>query len=444
MTDAFDLIVRGGRCATPGGVVETDVGVCAGRIAALGDLARAKAADVIDAKGLHVLPGVIDTQVHLREPGLEHKEDIETGTKAAVLGGVTAVFDMPNTNPSTTTRDDLADKVKRAEGRAWCDIAFFIGAAADNVERLADHERLPGCAGIKVFMGSSTGSLLVADDDTLARVLAAGARRVAVHAEDEERLRERRAMVEGEGAGVQLHAAWRDEETAVRATERLLRLAHEARRRVHVLHVTTAEEMALLAGHRAVATLEVTPQHLTLTAPECYERLGTRAQMNPPIRDARHRDALWRAVQDGLVDVIGSDHAPHTLEEKARPYPESPAGMPGVQTLVPVMLDHVNAGRLSLERLVDLTSAGPARVYNIAAKGRIALGHDADLTVVDLHARRTIADDWIASRAGWTPFDGLTVTGWPVATIVRGRLAMRDDELVGGPQGGLVRFGECL
>jgi dihydroorotase len=444
MTESFDLVLHGATCATPGGLVETDIGISGERIAGLGDLGRAKAAQVFEAKGLHVLPGVIDTQVHLREPGLEHKEDMETGTAAAVLGGVTAVFDMPNTTPSTVTPQDLADKAKRAEGRAWCDIAFFMGASAENAERLGEYERLPGCAGVKVFMGSSTGSLLVPDDKTLARVLAQGSRRVAVHAEDEDRLRERRRLIEAEGADVRLHAAWRDVESAVRATTRLLRLAHEARRRVHVLHVSTADEMALLKDYRAVATVEVTPQHLTLAAPECYERLGTLAQMNPPIRDARHRDGLWQAVRDGLVDVLGSDHAPHTKDEKAAPYPKSPSGMPGVQTLVPLMLDHVSAGRLTLERLVDLTSAGPARVYNIAAKGRIALGFDADLTVVDLDARRTITQGWIASRAGWTPFDGAKVRGWPVATVVGGRVAMREDELVGEPGGRLVRFGECL
>jgi dihydroorotase len=293
-------------------------------------------------------------------------------------------------------------------------------------------------------MGSSTGNLLVADDDTLLQVLRSGFRRVAVHAEDEYRLRKRRPLAEADDAHPRLHPVWRDEETALRATTRLLRLASEAHRRVHVLHVTTAEEMALLRGHRDIATVEVTPQHLTLEAPDCYDRLGTLAQMNPPIRGARHREALWRAVLDGTVDVLGSDHAPHTRAEKAEPYPKSPSGMPGVQTLLPVMLDHVNAGRLSLLRLVDLTSAGPARVFNIAGKGRIAAGYDADLTLVDLGATRTITNDWIASRCGWTPFAGMKVTGWPAATIIRGRLVMREGELLGKPSGRPVRFGETL
>ena len=444
MTDAFDLIVRGGTCATPSGILETDIGIRLGRVAALGDLTAAEGAEIMDAKGLHVLPGVIDSQVHFREPGAEYKEDIATGTRSAVLGGVTAVFEMPNTDPPTVTAEALQDKLERAEGRAWCDIAFFVGAAADNVDSLAALEREAGCAGIKVFMGSSTGSLLVAADRTLARVLAAGTRRVAVHAEDEARLQARRGLVERAGAGPASHPLWRDAEAAVIATVRLMRLAELARRRVHVLHVSTAQEMEVFRAHRHLVTCEVTPQHLTLAAPDCYERLGTLAQMNPPIRDADHQAALWRAVGDGLVDVIGSDHAPHTLEEKGRPYPDSPSGMPGVQTLLPVMLDHVNAGRLTLQRLVDLTSAGPARIYTIAAKGRIAAGFDADLTLVDLKRRETITNEWVASRAGWTPFDGMTVTGWPVATVVRGLPVMREGEVLGTPLGRPVRFAEAL
>ncbi|WP_142847318.1 dihydroorotase [Telmatospirillum sp. J64-1] len=441
MADSFDLVLRGGTVVLPGVTTITDIGVRAGRIAAIGDLGSAKAADVFDAKGLHVLPGVIDTQVHFREPGLEHKEDLATGTAAAALGGVVAVFEMPNTKPSTTTREALQEKFDRARGRAWVDHAFFIGAAGDNVEALAEIERMPGCAGIKVFMGSSTGSLLVENDEQIAAVLKSGFRRIAVHCEDEPRLKERWHLVE-KGADPAMHPVWRDEMTALRATTRLVTLAEKIGRRVHVLHVTTAEEMEYLAGHKELATVETTPQHLTLAAPECYERLGTLAQMNPPIREARHREALWKAIADGVVDVLGSDHAPHTLEEKAKPYPQSPSGMTGVQTLVPLMLNHVNEGRLTLERFVDLTSAGPQRIYNIAGKGRIALGYDADFTVVDMKAQRTITNMWIASRSGWTPFDGMKVTGWPKATIIRGRRVMFEDQLVGDAAGQPVRFQE--
>ncbi len=440
MAETYDLVIRDGMTATPAGIARASIAIRDGRIAATGRI-DGNAPQEIAAAGLHVLPGIIDTQVHLREPGLEHKEDFATGTAAAALGGVTAVFDMPNTKPSTIAAEDLADKRRRARGRAWCDMAFFIGAAAGNAEQLAELERLPGCAGVKLFMGSSTGDLLVADEEDILRVLTNGRRRMAVHAEDEARLRARFALVK-DGADPAMHPLWRDVETAVSATQRLMRLARAAGRRVHVLHVTTAEEIPILAANRDIATVEATPQHLTLTAPDCYQRLGTLAQMNPPIREARHREALWQAVGQGLIDCIGSDHAPHTREEKAKPYPQSPSGMPGVQTLLPLLLDHVNAGRLTLERLVDLTSAGPARLYGIAGKGRIAVGYDADLTLVDLKARRAIRDSWIASRCGWTPFDGMTVTGWPIATIVRGQVVMRDDQLIGRPVGDLVRFTE--
>jgi dihydroorotase len=439
MRKAFDLILRRGRCVTPGGVVLADVGIRSGRITAVGDLSAASAATEVACPGLHIVPGVIDSQVHFREPGLEHKEDLATGTAAAALGGVTAVFDMPNTRPPTVGAAELEDKCRRAAGRARVDVAFFIGASADNADRLGELEDLPGCAGIKLFMGSSTGDLLVADDAGVGEVLAHGRRRVAVHSEDEARLKERYALV-ADGAEPERHAEWRDADTASLATARLMGLARRARRKVHVLHVSTTGEMEILARHKDLATVEVTPQHLTLEAPECYRRLGTYAQMNPPIRDRRHREALWQAVASGVVDCVGSDHAPHTRQEKDRPYPESPSGMPGVQTLVPILLDHVAHGRLSLERFVDLTSAGPARIFDLPCRGRLAVGYDASLTVVDLGCRRTITDDWIVSRCGWTPFDGVEVTGWPVMTIVRGAVVMRDGQLIGDPVGDLVRF----
>jgi dihydroorotase len=442
LSQRFDLILRGAIAATPNGIAPADIGIRDGRFAALGRI-EGSAAEEIDARGLHALPGVIDTQVHFREPGLTHKEDFATGTAGAVLGGVTAVFEMPNTQPNTLSAGDLADKLQRAKGRAWCDMAFFIGAADENAAALGELERLPGCCGVKIFMGSSTGSLLVGDDEGLEAVLRHVRRRVAVHAEDEARLRERLPLAK-DGADVARHPLWRDEVTALRATERLLALARRLGRRVHVLHVSTAEEMDVLATAKDIATVEATPQHLTLAAPDCYRELGTFAQMNPPIRDDRHRQALWRAVSAGIVDCIGSDHAPHTREEKARPYPTSPSGMPGVQTLLPLLLDHVAAGRLTLERLVDLTSAGPARIYNISGKGRIAVGYDADVTLVDLKARRTIRRDWMATRSGWTPFEGREVQGWPKATIIRGRVVMREDELQGAPIGEPIRFGETL
>jgi dihydroorotase len=410
-----------------------------GKIAAIGPRAHEGCAEIFDATGLHVLPGVIDSQVHFREPGLVHKEDLETGTRGAALGGVTAVFEMPNTKPSTTTAEAFNDKLRAAEGRVWCDVSFFIGASPENIGELAELERLNHCCAIKVFMGSSTGSLLVDEEKDLRRILQSGKRRVTVHAEDEARLKERKAMVAGKN-DPRLHPVWRDEQTAFLATERLIRLARETKRTVHVLHVTSAEEMAFLKNCKDIATVETTPQHLTLAAPECYERLGTLAQMNPPIRDARHREALWKAINDGTVTVLGSDHAPHTLEEKRKPYPESPSGMTGVQTIVPIMLDHVNAGRLTLERFVELLCRENARLYGAIGKGEIRQGFDADFTIVDLKKKRRIENSWIASRSGWTPFDGMEVQGWPVATIVRGQTVMRDDQLLNKPIGRPISF----
>jgi dihydroorotase len=442
MAETFDLIIRGGLVVNQDGEGRRDVGVTAGRIAAIGDLARAAAGATIDAKGLHVLPGVIDTQVHFREPGLTHKEDLESGSRSAVLGGVTAVFEMPNTNPLTTDAAALAGKVASGRHRMHCDYAFYVGGTRENTRDLAEFERLPGCCGIKVFMGSSTGSLLVEDDDGVRNILKSIRRRAAFHSEDEYRLNERKSTrIENDPRS---HPVWRDEITALQCTQRLVGLARETGRRIHVLHVTTAQEMEFLAGHKDVASVEVTPHHLTLAAPECYERLGTLAQMNPPVRDAAHRAALWRALGAGVVDVLGSDHAPHTRDEKAKPYPASPSGMTGVQTLVPLMLDHVNAGRLTLARFVDLTSAGPNRLFGIANKGRIAVGYDADFTIVDLKRRETITDAKVGSRAGWTPYDGVTVTGWPVGTIVRGERVMWEGELVAPSRGEAMRFGEAL
>ncbi len=442
MPETFDLLFKGGTVANQDGIGARDVGVRDGRIAAIGSLPGAAAGEVINCKGLHILPGVIDTQVHFREPGNTHKEDLESGSRAAVMGGVTAVFEMPNTDPLTTSAATLEDKLQRARGRMHCDFAFFVGGTHENIKDLPELEMLPGAAGIKVFMGSSTGKLLVADDEGLRAVLTQIRRRASFHAEDEPRLEARKKeRVEGDPRS---HPVWRDEEAALKATQRLVKIARETGKRVHVLHISTGEEIDFLAAHKDVASVEVTPHHLTLEAPECYERLGTRAQMNPPVREARHREKIWHGVTQGIVDILGSDHAPHTLEEKSKPYPASPSGMTGVQTLVPLMLDHVAAGRLSLERFVDLSSAGPARLFGIASKGRIAVGYDADFTVVDLKRKETIKNSWIASKSQWTPYDGKTVTGWPAGTFVRGRKVMWQGELVTAGSGGVVRFHESL
>jgi dihydroorotase len=437
MADTFDLILSGGTVHMPGGPAKTDVGVKGGRIAAIGS-SLGDAGQTIDCAGLDVLPGVIDSQVHFREPGLEHKEDLESGSRAAVLGGVTAVFEMPNTNPNTDSAERIGDKLKRARHRMWCDHAFYVGATADNAEMLAELERIPGTAGVKIFMGASTGSLLVAEDEALTRVLASGTRRVAIHAEDEARMNARKDLrIEGDASS---HPVWRDDESAMLATRRIVGLARKARRRIHVLHVTTPAELEFLAQHKDIATCEVTPQHLTLAAEDAYPRLGSYAQMNPPIRSGAHRDGLWHWVGQGVPDVLGSDHAPHTIEEKAKTYPASPSGMPGVQTLVPLMLDHIANGRLTIERFIDLTSAGPQRIFGLAGKGRIATGYDADFTVVDLKKRWTVDKDWLASRCGWSPFEGMALTGKAVGTIIRGKRVMWEDTLANDAHGEPVRF----
>ncbi|MEW5688257.1 MAG: dihydroorotase [Pseudomonadota bacterium] len=442
MPETYDLIVRGGEVINHAGRGPADVGVRDGKIAAVGDLSQASAGQVVDATGLLVMPGVIDTQVHFREPGLEWKEDLETGSRGAVLGGVTAVFEMPNTEPTTTDPDSLADKLARAANRMHCDHAFYVGGTHENATFLGELERLPGCCGIKVFMGASTGTLLVQDDEGVEQVLRHVNRRAAFHSEDEYRLAERRPLARtGDWTS---HPEVRDAQSAIQSTERLVRIARKLGKRIHVLHVTTKEEIAYLAAHKDVASVEVTPQHLTLAGPEAYERLKGFAQMNPPIRSADHRDGLWVGVANGVADVVGSDHAPHTREEKARPYPASPSGMPGVQTLLPILLTHAAEGRLSMERLVDLTSHGANRVFGMADKGRLAVGYDADLTLVDLKHRRTITHDWMATRAGWTPFDGFEAKGWPMATIIRGVVVMRDDEIVAPGAGKPVRFLETL
>ncbi|KTF69805.1 dihydroorotase [Sphingomonas sp. HT-1] len=431
-----ELKLRGGRVHLPSGPAEVDVGVSGGKIVAIGDVGDA--GETIDCTGLDVLPGVIDSQVHFREPGLEVKEDLESGSRSAVLGGVTAVFEMPNTKPNTDSAAAVADKLNRAHHRMWCDHAFYVGATNNNAEHLAELERLPGTAGVKIFMGASTGDLLVSDDANLARVLASGHRRVAIHAEDEFRMQERLGeRVPGDPSS---HPVWRDDESAILATRRILRLAREARRRIHVLHVTTPAELELLGQHKDIATCEVTPQHLTLAGEEAYPSIGTFAQMNPPIRSGAHRDGLWHWLRQGVPDVLGSDHAPHTREEKAKAYPDSPSGMPGVQTLLPLMLNHVAQGRLTLQRLIDLTSAGPQRIFGIVGKGRIVPGYDADFTVVDLKARWTVEESWLASRCGWSPFTGMELTGRPVGTIIRGNRVMWEAELANQAIGEPVRF----
>lgn len=441
-TATFDSIWRNGTVWLPAGPTPCDIGVKNGRVEAILRRGEGSAAEETDCTGLDILPGLIDTQVHFREPGLEHKEDLESGSRAAVLGGVTGLFEMPNTKPLTDTAEALADKLARAKGRMWTDHAFYVGATAGNADRLGELEMTPGCCGVKIFMGASTGDLLVADDANLLRVLQNGRRRVAIHAEDEDRMQAR--MGERVTGDPSSHPVWRDDESALMATKRAIKAARAAGRRVHILHVTTPQELEFLKDHKDIASVEVTPQHLTMAAEEAYPALGALAQMNPPIRSARHREGLWHWMGQGVPDVLGSDHAPHTLEEKAGTYPATPSGMPGVQTIVPLMLNHIASGRLTMERLIDLMASGPARLFGLIGKGRIAAGYDADFTIVDRKARWTISDDWLASRCGWSPFTGMEITGRPVGTVLRGSTVMWEAQLPGQPIGQPLRFEELL
>ena len=362
------------------------------------------------------------------------------GTKGAILGGVTSIFEMPNTNPSTTTEAALNEKISIAQKNAYCNYSFFVGAAKENIENLKKLERLPGCCGVKIFMGSSTGDLLVEDDDSLRKILASGNRRVAIHSEDEYRLRERKHLVEDSKVGVSSHPLWRDSQTAIRSTQRLLKIAQETKRKIHVLHISTGDEILILKKFKNFSTCEVTPQHLFFYAPDCYENLGSLAQMNPPIRDKSHNIGLWKGIEEKIVDVIGSDHAPHTLEEKKKEYPNCPSGMTGVQTILPIMLDFVNKGKLGINDLVRLLCYNPAKIYNMKSKGEIKIGNDADFSIVDLNKEFTITNEWIASKSGWTPYNGLKIRGLPVFTVVNGKIVMQDSEIISPPIGEPVLF----
>ena len=440
MQNSFDTILINGTVVNHDGARKSDIGIIAGRIAYIGNLANTNAKNTVDCTGLHILPGVIDTQVHFREPGLTHKEDLESGSRAAVMGGVTAVFEMPNTNPLTTDAATLNAKVQAAHHRMHCDFAFWVGGTHENVSQIPQLERLAGVAGIKVFMGSSTGSLLVEDDAGVEAILKQIRRRAAFHSEDEAMLRERAHLrVTGDPSS---HPVWRSAEVALNCTKRLVAIARKTGARIHVLHISTADEMDFLKHHKDLVSCEVTPHHLTLAAPDCYERLGTYAQMNPPVRDEAHRAGIWHGVSQGIADILGSDHAPHTHEDKQHVYPASHSGMTGVQTLVPTMLNHVHEGKLTLQRFVDMTSAGPARLFSIARKGRVAVGYDADFTIVDLQRKETITNDWIQSKCGWTPYNGTKVIGWPVGTFIRGNKVMWQGELVETARGEAVRFND--
>ena len=426
---SFDLILKNGTVFTPEATEISDIAVKDGKIVDIGTFNNAE--EIIDCTNLYVFPGLIDTQCHFREPGGEHKETLETGTLSAALGGVTGIFEMPNTNPLTITPEAMEFKLKKAHETSYVDFAFYFGGTAEYAEHLSEWENIDGVCGIKIFMGASNGDLLSATDEEIDAIVANGKRVIAVHAEDEAIMNENKVTILGDSNDVAMHYKWRSEESCLNATKRIVSIAKKYTRRVHILHITTAQEMSFLKTNKDIASAEVLANHLTLHAPDCYNMFGTLAQQNPPIREKYHQDALWAAVADGTVDIVASDHAPHTLDEKSGTYPNTPSGTPGVQTLIPIMLNHVHEGRLSYERLVELMAYGPYRIHKIKNKCLIRKGFNADFTVVDPKAEHIISNAEQASKSGWTPYDGKKVVGFPTMTIIGGKSIMRNGEITG-------------
>jgi dihydroorotase len=433
----LDLIIKNGKCYIDGDLKEVSVGVKGGKIDKIGEISS-DAKETIDAKDLLVLPGCIDTQTHFREPGSTDTEDLNSGSRAAVAGGITAVFEMPNTNPPTSNIKEFQRKLDLAEKRMYCNYAFYFGATAENVNQLAELKDLEGCCGIKLFVGSSTGNLLVALEEDIDKVFQHCSKIVAVHSEDEEILNRNKKLIKS--GDVHSHPVWRSEECAISSTRRIVRIAKKYNKKAHVLHITTKQEIDFLSQHKGNITFEITPQHLTIYAPDCYDKLGTYAQMNPPIRDKSHYDRLWYAVKNNINDTIGSDHAPHLKVNKDKVYPNSPSGMPGVQTLMPVMLNHVNDGKLSLKQLMNLVCENPIKIFGIKNKGFIKEGYDADFTIVDMNKKIMIKDENIESKCGWSPFNNVEFKGTPVATIIAGKTKMKDGKILGDPEGVPLEF----
>ncbi len=433
----LDLIIKNGQCHIDGRLKNIDIAIKGGKIVKIGETLE-EAKNVYDAKELLVLPGCIDTQTHFREPGSTDTEDLHSGGRAAVAGGITAVFEMPNTNPPTSTKKEFQKKLDLAKNRMYCNYAFYFGATADNANELADLKNLEGCCGIKLFVGSSTGNLLVADEKDIDIVFQNSSKVVAVHSEDEQILNINKKLIKK--GDVHSHPIWRSEECAISSTRRIVKIAERYNKKAHVLHITTKQEIDFLSQHKGNITFEITPQHLTIYAPDCYDKLGTYAQMNPPIRDKSHYERLWYAVKNNLNDTIGSDHAPHLKKNKDLEYPNSPSGMPGVQTLMPVMLNHVNEGRLSLNQLISLVCENPVKIFGIKNKGFIKEGFDADFTIVDMNKKITILDKNMQSKCGWSPFNGFEFKGTPVSTIIAGKVKMQDGKILGDPDGNPLKF----
>ena len=437
MSDNYSLIIKNGSCYIDGKFENIDIALSANKIKKIGkiDLNSSK---VFDATGKIVLPGAIDTQVHFREPGANDAENLESGSRAAVAGGITSVFEMPNTNPPTSTFKEFNNKLSAARNRMFCNYAFYFGATPDNMKELALVNTLEGCCGVKLFAGSSTGNLLVSQEKDIEKVISSSSKIVSIHSEDENILLSRKKFIKD--GDVTSHPIWRNEECALESTKRVVRLAQKHKKKIHILHVSTKEEIDFFSKKRDGVTFEITPQHLTLYAPDCYKNLKTLSQMNPPLRSKDHYDRLWDAVEETLVSTIGSDHAPHTKEEKNRKYPSSPSGMPGVQTLLPVMLDHVNKGKLKLEKLIKLVCENPCDLFGIKNKGYLKENYDADLTIVDMNKEVLIKDEWIESKCGWTPFNNYKVKGFPVATIVNGEIVMENSKIISPAKGKPLNF----
>jgi len=438
MPSSFDLILKNGKCFIDGQLKTTDIGISDGIIKNISNIQVSSSQKILDVNNLIVLPGIIDTQVHFREPGSTDTEDLETGSKSAVLGGVTSVFEMPNTNPPTSSQAEFKRKLSLAANRMYCNYAFYFGATPDNIEDLKKLNNLEGCCGVKLFVGSSTGNLLVKDEDDIEKVISNSSKIISIHSEDEDILNIRKRFIKK--GDVRSHPIWRNEECAISSTRKVVKIAERNNKKIHILHVTTKEEVEFLSRYKGNVTFEITPQHLTLSSPECYEKLGTLAQMNPPIREKKHQDKLWKAIVDDIADVIGSDHAPHKMTNKKKEYPQTPSGMPGVQTLVPIMLNHINNEKLTLDKFVKLVCEKPSKIFNIKNKGYIKEGFDADLTIVDMNMKKTIQNEWIASKCGWTPFDGYEVKGFPVGTIVNGKTMVWEGKLIEKANGKPLKF----
>ena len=437
MSDKFSLIIKNGSCYIDGKLTKTDIGLSGNKIQKIGKI-ELNSSKVYDATDKVVLPGIIDTQVHFREPGSTDAEDLESGSRAAVLGGVTSLFEMPNTNPPTSNLVEFDKKLQAAKNRMHSNYAFYFGATPDNTDQLARLKDVEGCCGVKLFAGSSTGNLLVDKEADIEKVISSSDRVVSIHSEDEDIIKLRKKFIRK--GDVHSHPEWRNVECAMSSTRRVVKIAERYNKKIHVLHVTTKDEVDFLAMHKKNVTFETTPQHLTLYAPDCYDKLGTYAQMNPPLRTKEHYDRLWVAIKNNIVDVLGSDHAPHLKENKDKEYPNTPSGMPGVQTIFPVMLDHVNSGKLTLQQLINLMCENPCKIFGIKNKGYIKEGFDADLTIADINKEVTIKNEMIASKCGWTPFNNHKVKGFPVGTIVNGHLVMSEGKVILESKGTPLKF----